>query len=227
MIRDASDPYRVLSRFLRFLVSAQLRILAAMIVPLELQVLVQKLGRLTPELVLAWRTAVYVGEFFDGLDEVRIAVPEEGDIARGLETSLTESRYPLHVMGTDEQPTACHALVWHEVTGTVLEITFSALAVDMDEAGIRSADGARRGDFFAEIVHGASLDRQVERLINVPMDSIAHIRVRRIDRGRAGASGIRCRRCGDPVPGDEIWFEDGVAACAGCLCIPRSWTRDS
>jgi len=140
-------------------VRAVSRILAAMIVPLELHVLVQRLGRLTPELVLAWRTAVYVGEFFDGLDEVRIAVPEEGDIARGLEASLTESRYPLHVTGTDEQSTACHVLVWHEVTGTVLEITFAAQAVDMDEAGVRSADGARSGDLFSRIVHGASLDR--------------------------------------------------------------------
>lgn len=114
-----------------------------MLVPLDLYTLVQKLGRLTPSLVLGWRVGGYVREMFDGLDEVRLAVCAKGGFLEGLRITRTENRFSLDVVEAAENET-WHARAWHAGTGTLPEFSFCAEQVAMDAEGAASRRAAPR-----------------------------------------------------------------------------------
>jgi hypothetical protein len=196
-----------------------------MLVPLDLCALVQRNGRLTPELVIGWRTAGYLREFFDGLDCVRVAAAAEGDLGTALRLTWTESRFPLDVLwiGT-RRP--WHVLAYHPPAGTALEIVFNPVRVGMDDAGRAMEEGLRAGDPIAAAAYSASLDRQVRRLMELPFDAICRIRERIVVRSRSigsGAEPVRCRQCARLVDASELWHADGVPCCMPCVGFPPEW----
>ena len=196
-----------------------------MLVPLDLYVLVQKMGRLTPPLVMGWRVGGYVRDTFTGLDGVRMVVAAGGDFLEGLRITLTESRFPLDVLESEDDM-AYDAWAWHPPTGTLLEFTFSPERTAMDQRGASVSCEARRGDLFGRSIYGAALDRQISRLISEPLESLCRIEerfVRAPSHDNKESQTVRCRRCGTFVSRSELWYADNVPCCASCSEIPEAW----
>ena len=195
-----------------------------MIVPLDLYVLVQKLGRCTPSLVLGWRVGHYLQEMFEGLAELRLAVCARGDFLEGLRLTRTENAFPLDLVETGGNE-GWHACAWHPGTGTLMEFTFSAEHVAMDSKGAGSRQDAERQNFYGLAAYGSALDRQIARLMEEPLESLCKIRERMVMKSRAaaGASPVRCRRCGKLTSIENLWHADGIPACSSCAGVHPKW----
>ena len=90
------------------------------LVPLELVVLAQKNNQLTPELAMGWRLGRHAHDWFDGLDQVRIAATGHADTLTALRRV---ARFP--EAGTVVRPIAPRPwdmLFFHEPTGTALKV---------------------------------------------------------------------------------------------------------
>lgn len=195
-----------------------------MLVPLDLYILVQRLGRLTPELVLGWRVCGYVREYFNGLDGVRLAIAPQGDFLDGLKAAKAESGLPLDILDADSD-SPWHALAYHPFTGTVLEFAYSSEEVALKVRTPSSENGGRDPQPIALASFAIALDRQVLHLLNEPLESLCRIRERRVTRGRSSEkeAAVRCRRCGAPLPKRDLWCEDGVLCCSECAGMPARW----
>ena len=192
--------------------------------PLDLYALVQRNRRLTPELVLGWRAVSYVREFFCQLDPLRIAVAAGGDLKAALVLTMTENRFPLSVLPVPDAAT-WHVLAYHGGTGTALEMAFNDARTAMDAVGQSMVEACVAGDPIAGAAYSASLDRQVLRLMDEPLEALCRIRERIIVPSRAGSGNdtTRCRRCGRVIASREVWHADGVPCCPPCTGLPADW----
>ncbi len=50
-----------------------------MLVPIELALLSREKGYVNPEISLGWRVGTWLREYFDGLQDIRIAARQEND----------------------------------------------------------------------------------------------------------------------------------------------------
>ncbi len=198
-----------------------------MLVPLDLSILAQKVGRLSPSLVLGWRVGNHVREMFDGLDEVRLAAAPTGDFLLGLRATLTESRFPLDVLPAEDEPD-WHALAWHAITGTLLRFTFAVERVAMDARGAAALPDVRKGNPYGLAAYAASLDRQVLRLLDDPMETLCRIEEHMVSKSRAKDGdpdvSINCRRCGNGTLRTDLWYADGAPCCPDCAGLIPAWT---
>ncbi len=196
-----------------------------MLVPLEVYVLVQKLGRLTPSLVMGWRIGQYLREMFAGLDGIRLAVSVDDDVYQGLRLAVTESGFPLDVLLGDSSK-AWDVAAWHPATGTRMDFTISHQKIAMDARGAAVACEARRGDMLAKAVHGMALDRQVVRLMKEPLETLCRIHEGSLLSSRYVedlTEMLSCRRCGRKIFRKDVWRADGIPCCSTCAEVPDSW----
>jgi predicted Zn-ribbon and HTH transcriptional regulator len=93
-----------------------------MLVPLELAMLARKNIHLSPELALGWRLGRYAHDWFDGLDQVRIAACGHEDILTALRRL---ARCPEQGSVTRPAgPRSWDILFLHHLTGTALKMVF-------------------------------------------------------------------------------------------------------
>ncbi len=188
-----------------------------MLVPFELSIIANRHGRLTPSLAIGWKIGNYLREFFNGLDQVRLAVGRNDDTHTALKHMRTESRFPLDLLPPD-RGRPWDVLAYHPITGTVLEISFIVPEEDVPEA-----DPDASYDTLALAMFKTSLDHFVAGLISTPLDHYCNIIETRVARSHAGRGTVSCRRCGKTVEGEDLWHINGLPCCQDCSGMPESW----
>ncbi len=188
-----------------------------MLVPFELSIIANRHGRLTPSLALGWKIGHYLREYFNGLDQVRLAVSRDDDSHAALQHMRTESRFPLDLIPANRE-NPWDVLAFHPATGTVLEITFI-----VPEDDVQPSDPKASYDTLALAMFKRTLDQFVASLISTPLDHYCNIIETRVSRSRAGKGTVSCRRCGQTIDKDDIWHINGLPCCQECSGLPDSW----
>jgi len=90
------------------------------------------MGHLSPDLAIGWQIGKYVHEFFDGLQEVRIAADAEGDAAFAL-SYLSREHGCYGQVTVTETPRPWDFLFYHVVTGTALHFTLIRKHIELSQ----------------------------------------------------------------------------------------------
>jgi formylmethanofuran dehydrogenase subunit E len=196
-----------------------------MLVPIELYSLTQRMGHLSPDLAIGWQIGKYVHEFFDGLQEVRIAAAAEGDAVFALSYLAREHGCYGQVTMT-ETPRPWDFLFYHAITGTALHFTLIRKHIELSQ-GLRSLESHLAMDKPAVVeIYRTGLDLLVESILKRPVDSfckIRQIRCRPLPRTAENNSTIRCCRCGKLSFVQNAWDIEGQICCQACSGLEPAW----
>lgn len=197
-----------------------------MIVPIDLLRLSIQKGYLSPELSLGWRIGSHVREFFDGLEDVRVAARSDTDAVLALSSMTRCGNFPGTVtMASKDKP--WDFLFYHPITGTALLFNLvpdrTELPPDIRALESRISDQ----DSTIMAVYRGAVDTLVKRILCEPLANlccIREIRLRRIqatDENRF--SKLRCPWCGLSIAREDLWDVNGVSCCFSCSCLENSW----
>ncbi|MFH2005895.1 MAG: hypothetical protein ABI333_04820 [bacterium] len=197
-----------------------------MIVPIELQRIALRRGYLSPEIALGWRLGVYLREFFDGLELLRVLAAREDDAALSLRIMAAWQRAtPILVEGRRER---WDFLVYHPATGTLLGVTRVPERTELPQRVKDLEPALARGDLRAQLDYRDSVQRLVDRLVGSPFEQLCRIdehRVRRMHSEVASEPSrlVRCRVCGVLAASRRLWELDGVLCCLSCSGLSPQW----
>ena len=195
------------------------------LVPIELYSLTQRMGYLSPDLAVGWQIGKYVQEFFDGLQNVRIAAAAEGDAVSAL-SYLSRKHGCNGRITVPDTPRPWDFLFYHIITGTALNFTLIRKYIELPQ-GLRSLEPQLALDKPAVVeMYRTGLDLLVDSILKRPVDSfsmIRRIRCRPLQRAPEDNGIIRCRRCGKPASVHNVWDIDGRICCQACSGLEPTW----
>lgn len=196
-----------------------------MLVPIELYSLSQRMGYLSPDLAIGWQIGKYAQEFFDGLQEVRIAAAAEGDAAFALSYMSREQTYPGRITMSDTSR-PWDFLFYHAITGTVLNFTLIRKYIELPQ-GLRSLEPHLAMDKPAVVeIYRTGLDLLVESILKRSVNSfsmIRQIRCRPLLQTSGDNGTIRCCHCGKLASIRNAWDTEGQICCQACSGLEPAW----
>ncbi len=195
-----------------------------MIVPMEVQRIALRKGYLSPGIVLGWRIAAYLEEFFDGLDLLRVQAAKESDMVFSLRLMVAWRRAAPLLLPRGN-PT-CDLLVYHPVTGTLLLLTGSERQVELPRHVQLLEPRLAGNDLRARTIYRSAVQSLVDRLLVARVEALCSIeehRLRRLHPAAARVAKVRCRRCDAQVSFHHLWDLDGVLCCLRCTGLPPEW----
>jgi formylmethanofuran dehydrogenase subunit E len=201
-----------------------------MLVPLELSIIANKCGYLSPELALGWCIGKYIDEFFNGLDDTRIAAKEEDDASLGLSMMCQKNRFPFPVtIARGCRP--WDFLAYHYMTGTVLQFKTVAEYVELPEEIKRLTNWFADSDPVAASRavnrYHAAMEELIRHILNNPVEKYCRIvelrfRLLGIHTGDFRQE-LQCRKCGHVFRKNKLLDSDGTICCAECAGFEPSW----
>lgn len=196
-----------------------------MLVSIELYNLSLHRGYLSPLLAIGWRIGDYLRDFFNSLDEVRMAAAEESDAVLALSLLGRRDNRPARITIPDT-PRPWDFLFYHPGTGTRLNFTLIRRHSSLPR-WIQAMEWlVAEGHPSAMATYQADLDRLVQAVISEPMDlfcRIRQVRCRPLLTGDGPAVKVRCHRCGCPCPTTLAWDIEGEICCRDCCGLEPSW----
>lgn len=196
-----------------------------MLVPMELHNLTQMRGYLSSELAIGWRIGKYVEEFFDGLEEVRIAAASDDDAALALSHLTRQHGHPGQVI-VPETAKPWDFLFYHLTTGTLLGFTLIWQRTRLPQR-IRDLESDLCVDNHAVVEsYRTGLNLLVKSILSQPVISFCQIRQVRCRRLLPmGNDNLQtgCYRCGDPTPVHKAWDIEGDICCPSCSGLEPAW----
>ncbi|MBU0967066.1 MAG: hypothetical protein KKA54_11885 [Proteobacteria bacterium] len=196
--------------------------MSMMLVPLELSALAARCGWLSPELAVGWRLARQAMDFFDGLDQVRIAATGYADTINALRAL---ARYPKQGdVIIPSRPVPWDILFFHRITGTVLKVVLirkhitlpRELRCIVDDLPHCSPESlCRYQEILDVLVHGIIRD-DLERFCH-----ITEIRCRVLS-SAAAQTPHSCPWCQSRNP-PTLFEQDGRICCPACSVLGQLW----
>lgn len=198
-----------------------------MLIPLELDILAKRCGNLSPGLALGWRIGGFIQEYFNDLEDARIAALTEGDASLALSMMCRKNRFPFPVtIATEKRP--WDFLVYHYLTGTVLQFKTVPDYNVLHEKPYWPEDFADEAAALrAEHACVRANDKLIIRILNNPVETYCRIvETRVLFLGREenkGPGQLRCCCCRSIFTRDKLLDSDGCVLCIPCAGLEPSW----
>lgn len=192
------------------------------LVPLELAVLAQRNNRLTPELAVGWRLGRHACDWFDGLDQVRIAATGHDDTLAALRRL---ARYPeAGAVTRPEDPRPWDMLFLHQPTGTALRVVCIRRRIGLPSASSERENGPACGDPETTRRHQDALTALVGEIVTGDLAGLClvdEIRCRVLDLARTKHP-LRCPWC-LATRRSHLLEVDGRICCPSCSGLEPGW----
>ncbi|PIP43692.1 MAG: hypothetical protein COX17_05585 [Deltaproteobacteria bacterium CG23_combo_of_CG06-09_8_20_14_all_60_8] len=200
--------------------------MSMMLVPLELSALASRRGWLSPELAVGWRLARQAMDFFDGLEQVRIAATGSTDTINALRAL---ARYPKQ--GSVVIPSRLmpwDVLFFHQITGTALKVVLirKHIALPPELKRIENDLSHCSPELLRRYQEG--LDARVHGIIRDDLERFSHItEIRcRVLAPDSSQQARCCPWCQAHNP-SALLDQDGRICCPACSVLRSLWQTDA
>lgn len=192
-----------------------------MFVPLELSMLANRKGYLSPELTVGWRIGKHAEELFGGLVDVRIATTLPADAVVALRHLASRTGREV-----TEVPVLrpWDALFYHTPTHTALKIVLTERLVTLPPPIRALEDCFGPQETPAVLCYRAGLANLVTRLLTAKISGFCQLRMIRCwPLPRLARQPERCGWCGRPMGEENFWDIDGTVHCPRCAGLEPEW----
>jgi hypothetical protein len=196
-----------------------------MLVPMELYGLTQRSGYLSPELAVGWQIGRYVHDFFDGLQEVRIAASAGNDAVFAL-SYLSREHGCFGQITVSKSNRPWDFLFYHAMTGTVLQFILVRKYVELSQALRDLEPHLDMENLDIVAIYQAGVDELVKSILERQADSfcmIRQIRCRPLLHNADSMGNTHCCRCGKPIRIQKAWDIEGEICCQTCSGLEPGW----
>jgi hypothetical protein len=193
-----------------------------MLLPLDLAVLAWKESYLSPELAIGWRLGRYAHEFFDGLEQVRIAATGHNSTIAALQR---QARFPEPGLVTKPLGTRpWDMLFYHEPTATALKVVCIRNRIFPAQALRSLEECLNTGSVDVRKRYQEGVNAMVQTIISADITHLcflALIRCRPLitAEGQSIPACPWCRQAGPAM----LLEVDGRICCPECAGLEPSW----
>jgi len=200
-----------------------------MLVPLELKIIADRYGYLSPDVAIGYRAAAHARTHFDGAENLW-----------GLVFCNDAGCYPVHWLLESgraagrvvHQDVGRYQFVFlHKPTLTVLNVLAHTQALSLPPCGrciedsVRTGGGEGAWGTYAELI-----ENMVGSIMVASADELFALSTYRCRPAFAGTEGllrlIKCQRCRNAVRQDRLYDVEGFILCAACAGVAPAWFDD-
>jgi len=197
-----------------------------MLVNIELKIIADEYGALSPELAVGFRAARAARDRFDGQEEVTASVRNSTAAAIAVRKMMKDKAVLVRDQGRHEY------VFYHLPTGSVLRLELRPGALNLPSccSAVESALLVGR-EVQEEVIHAyhAQVDALVGRLLVISLDRIFSIQRYRCRPAGRSVDELcrfsRCERCGVEVRLNRLYDVEDFRLCASCAAVEPSWFR--
>ncbi len=199
-----------------------------MLVPIELHLLSQRHGHLSPELAIGWRIGSYLREIFQDLSQLRIVVDGWPDAHFALASMSGAGAIPGEVTASGGDP-EWDLLAYDPRGGRLTRVVIQEDYRDLPPDAVLLERRLNQKSPFDIAAYHNRLSGLIKGILSAPIDDVFEVQTQRCQplakQTPDAQDGLCCDVCQGCADIQDLWVVDNRIRCTGCAGLEPGWGR--